>query len=152
VKRYDIEHCGTAYIGQFGNQNQFWAQVVAVFRKPSAVSAVGEDEWKTRKCWYAILHKFDVQGNHLATDFKFIGTTADGESVILPEAERQKDNFIQALGPVSFEDIAIRLFGVEIDGHVFGMVDSSSSEWGDSATMEPGDLVFSAPWDGEYDT
>lgn len=155
VKRYDIGHSGTQYIGKYGKGNQFWGQVVATFRKPDVMPndvASSADEWPFRKCWYAILHKFDSSGMHLGTEHKFTGTTADGEGGVVAEAETHMKNFIDALGPVKFGNIAIRLFKVEIDGTVFGMVDTSSEEWGDTATMEPGDLVFYPPWNGEYDT
>lgn len=155
VKRYDIGHSGTQYIGKYGKGNQFWGQVVATFRKPDVMPndvTPSADEWQSRKCWYAILHKFDSRGKHLGTEYKFTGTTADGESAVCDQAEVHMNNFISALGPVKFGNIAIRLFKIEIDGHVFGMIDTSSEEWGDTATMEPGDLVFYPPWDGEYDT
>lgn len=153
VKRYDIDHSGTQYIGKYGKGNQFWGQVVASFRKTVVpMDAAHADDWRSRKSWYAILHKFDSRGNHLGTDHKFTGTTADGEDAACDLAEMHMKNFIGALGPVKFGNIAIRLFKVEIDGSVFGMLDTSSEEWGDTATMEPGDLVFYPPWNGEYDT
>ncbi len=152
VKRYDIDHSGTKYIGKYGKGNQFWAQVVAAFRKVTLDGTAAPDDWQSRKCWYAILHKFDSRGNHLGTDYKFSGTTADAEDAVLDEAKLHMDKFIEALGPVKYGNISIRLFKVEIDGNVFGMVDSSTEEWGDIATMEPGDLVFYPPWNGEYDT
>lgn len=153
VKRYTTGYSG--FIGKYDHGAQFWGQVVAAFRSPvtdTVVGNVASDEWRWRKCWYAILHKFDRHGNHLGTDYKFTGTTADGESAVTNEAKLCMDNFIKALGPVEFGDIAIRLFKVEIDGHTFGMIDTSSHQWGDTVTMEPGDLVFYPPWDGEYDT
>ncbi len=155
VKRYDIGCSGTQYIGKYGKGNQFWGQVVAAFREPNVMPtdiAQSTDDWQSRKCWYAILHKFDSRGNHLGTEYKFTGTTADGETKACDQAEMHMNNFIGALGPVKFGNIAIQLFNVEIDGNVFGMVDTSSEELGDTATMEPGCLVFYPPWDGEYDT
>ncbi|HEY9734341.1 MAG TPA: hypothetical protein V6C89_20685 [Drouetiella sp.] len=152
VKWYEPGIGYSAYMGQFGNGKQFWGHVVASFAPPTVVAPTDPIEWTTRKCWYAILHKFDKEGNHLGTDYKFAGTTADGEVAVLASASKYMNNFIEALGPVVFGDIAIRLFHIEIDGHTFGMIDSSSEECGATATMEPADLVFSAPWDGEYDT
>lgn len=155
VKRYDIRHSGTQLIGKYGKGNQFWGQVVAAFRKPDAMPngiTPSVSDWPSRKCWYAILHKFDSRGNYLGTDHKFAGTTADGEQAVLAQAEVHMNNFIGTLGPVKFGNIAIRLFKIDIDGHTFGMIDTSSEEWGDTATMEPGSLVFFPPWNGEYDT
>lgn len=151
VKRYVQSY--SKYIGKYADGNQFWGQVVATFRKPSNTvndGAVGPDEWKFRKCWYAVLHKFDATGRHLETKHKFMGT--DGETGVLAEAEREMKNFIKSLGRVRYGDIAIGLFSVEIDGSTFGMVETSSKESGDQITMEPGDLVFYPPWNGDYDT
>lgn len=151
VKRHLHEHSGTKYIGQYAKGNQFWGRVVADFRAPSS-DADASDDWESRKRWYAILHKFDSNGNHLGTDYKFTGTTADGEVDVWDLAKSHMDNFISSLGPVRYGDISIKLFKVEIDGTAFGMIDTSTEEWGDAVTMEPGDLVFNPPWDGQYDT
>ncbi|RTL37018.1 MAG: hypothetical protein EKK48_25150 [Candidatus Melainabacteria bacterium] len=120
VKRFDIECSGTKYIGKYAHGNQFWAQVVATFRNPIAaqLGADAVNDWRSRKCWYAILHKFDAQGNHLGTDYRFTGTTADDEAVAFEEAIRHMNRSISALGRVKFGDIAIRLFKIEIDGSV----------------------------------
>ena len=60
------------------------------------------------------------------------------------------------LGPIDWADIKIKLFRVEIDGTTFGMVDVSEPdegpEWADRVSMVPGDLLFTAPWDGNYCT
>jgi hypothetical protein len=63
---------------------------------------------------------------------------------------------VAALGAVEYADIEICLFRVEIDGQVFGLVDVSRPEEGpafaERVAMEPGNLLFRAPWDGSYDT
>ncbi len=131
----------------FGKRNQFWARVAAEFSNENT-----DASWEERKCWYAILHTFDSKGIHLETKAQMVGTTADGESDVLDKAEKVMDSFVSELGPVKYENISIRLFHVMVDGHKFGMIDTSSEEWGDQTSMEPGDLVFYPPWTGDYDT
>lgn len=131
----------------FGKRNQFWARVAAVFSNGNA-----EQAWEERKIWYAILHTFDSAGNHIETKTEKIGATADGESGVLDRAEKVMMSYIDSLDSVKYGNIAIRLFDVIVDGHKFGMLDSSSEEYGDQTSMEPGDLVFYPPWTGDYDT
>lgn len=131
----------------FGKRNQFWARVAAEFSNENR-----DAPWEERKYWYAILHTFDSKGFHLETKAQKIGTTAEGESRVLEEAKKVMDSFIEALGSVEYGNISIRLFHVLVDGHKFGMLDTSSEEYGEQTSMEPGDLVFYPPWTGDYDT
>jgi uncharacterized cupin superfamily protein len=52
---------------------------------------------------------------------------------------------------LEYDDIAIRLFHVEVDGIVFGLVDETDEDGG-YVEFKPGDLAFTEPWDGSYDT
>lgn len=131
----------------FGKRNQFWARVAAEFSNEKT-----DETWEQRKHWYAILHTFDSKGNHLETKAERIGATADGEGEVLDRAEKVMMSYIESLDSVKYGNIAIKLFDVIVDGHKFGMVDSSSEEYGDQTSMEPGDLVFYPPWTGDYDT
>lgn len=146
---------GSEYIGRWGDGKQFWAQVVASFSKPDdeqSVDTSSEENWRKKKRWYAILHTFDESGNHLETEYEYMGTTADGETQVCEAASAKMESFISKLGPVKYGNIAIKLFQVSIDENLFGMVDSSSEEFGDSTTMEPNGLCFHAPWNGNYDS
>ena len=131
----------------FGKRNQFWARVAAEFSNENT-----DQSWEERKCWYAILHTFDGKGFHLETRAEKIGTTADGELEVLEKADKVMLSFIDSLDSVKYGNISIRLFHVMVDGHRFGMLDTSSEEFGDQTSMEPGDLVFYPPWTGDYDT
>lgn len=143
-----VSRIGDDQMGSYGDNNQFWGQVVAAFSPITAAEA----DWQTRKRWYAVLHKFDSDGHHIGTDHQFVGTSADGEAQILEDAENILLGYVSALPKVVLGDISIRLFQLEIDGARFGMLDSSNEEFGDSVTMEPADFVFYPPWNGEYDT
>jgi hypothetical protein len=59
---------------------------------------------------------------------------------------------IEALGPVQYGNIAIRLFTIRVDGIEFGLLDQSNRDCGDIAVMKPISLTFYPPWDGNYDT
>jgi len=135
------------------DDNQFWGRVVASF---AGIPKPPPARWEPYKRWYAVLHKFDGQGRHIETDHWFAGTTADGEREVCKRANARLDEMVAALGPVESADIEIELFRVEIDGGVFGLVDVSEPEEGpefaDRVAMEPGNLLFCAPWDGNYDT
>jgi len=131
----------------FGKRNQFWARVAAEFSNENA-----DQDWEARKIWYAILHTFDSKGNHLESKTERIGATAEGEADVLEKAEKAMMSFIDGLDSVKYGNIAIKLFDVIVDGHKFGMLDTSSEEYGDQTSMEPGDLVFYPPWTGDYDT
>src|SRR5438105_2506503 len=48
--------------------NQFWGQVVASF---STSPKPTPPDWESYKRWYAVLHKFDGWGRHIATDHWF---------------------------------------------------------------------------------
>jgi formate hydrogenlyase regulatory protein HycA len=135
------------------HDNQFWGQVVASF---STMPQPRPTDWRPYKRWYAILHKFGPWGKHLGTEHWFAGTTADGEREVCEQASTKLDEMVAALGPVEYADIEIELFQVEIDGGVFGLIDASTPEDGpefaERVVMMPGDLLFHAPWDGNYDT
>jgi formate hydrogenlyase regulatory protein HycA len=133
--------------------NQFWGRVVAAFTPTPKVPGEG---WRPHKRWYAVLHKFDGWGRHIGTAHWFAGTSANGEREVVARASSRLDEMVAGLGPVEFDDIQIRLFQVEIDGIRFGMIDVSEPEAGpefaDRVAMEPGNLLFHAPWDGGYCT
>jgi hypothetical protein len=139
----------SGYIGQYQGENQFWGQIVAQFAHDMPHPPPSNLE--PYKRWYAVLHKFDCEGHHIGTDCSFIGTTADGEPGVFAAATETLNNFIAVLEPVQYGDIAIRLFQLEIEQNIFGLIDISDGP-DEAVAMMPGDLVFYDPWDGNYDT
>jgi hypothetical protein len=142
----------TENVGRYGDEgDQFMAFVVATLPE-----IVGSD-WQNHKRWYAVLHTFDADGNHLSTDARFAGVTADGEAQVGERAWGWIDEMLAALEPITRMDIEARLFSVTVDGYAFGLIDTShiSEEDGsitESVTLLPNDFMFFEPWDGEYDT
>lgn len=130
---------------------QFMGFVVATLPSPAP------ENWQAAKTWYAVLHRFDAEGEHTGTQAEAFGTTADGEDEVIERASARVDEWIAALANVEFGDVAVNLFEVEVDGSEFGLVDTTWEADDDEelfvqATLVPNDLVFQEPWDGTYDT
>jgi formate hydrogenlyase regulatory protein HycA len=113
--------------------------------------ASGKTPWEGRKRWYAVLHTFDARGNHLATEARFAGTTADGESEAIERARGMGEELLATLGEYRLCNVRIKLFCVQIDGIRFGLVDTSYDRKR-SITLYPNDLYFTPPWNGLYST
>ena len=47
--------------------------------KGRTISLGSRGDWPKRKCWYAILHRFDLDGNPLGPEALVADTTAGGE-------------------------------------------------------------------------
>lgn len=145
-----IEDYYTEYIGSCDSgHKQFWGQVCSSL----GGEAYDADKWESQRRWYTIMHIFDAAtGKHIETKNWFAGLSADGEDLVIKRARAKLQDYIQGLGEVVYEDIAVSLFHVEIDNDVFGLVDASKREWlGDLVLMLPEGLAFSSPWDGNYD-
>jgi len=113
--------------------------------------------------WYAYVHRFDRDGTHIGSEFRFIATMPPDAPHLGPaereRGERELAALLDTLDGRQFGDIAIRLFHVEHDGIVFGLVDETGryredEEEEDDGSVElyPEGLGFHEPWDGEYDT
>jgi hypothetical protein len=116
----------TDCLGRFGDKQQFMG--FAFFlesgqRRPAAV-----------------LHRFDANGEHLGSEI--------WETSTMVSCERSLAEAVAKLPQVKAGHILIRPFSVELNGIEFGLVA------GDDESLEyvPYGLVFSAPWNGTYDT
>lgn len=140
----------TSRIGSY-DDGQFMGFVVAHLPESPP------DDWASVKRWFAVLHRFNGEGVHRDTRAECLGTSADGEDEVIGRARTRLDEWIGELGSVEYGDVEVNLFEAEIDGAVFGLVDTT---WEDEeegaviveATLVPNDLVFTEPWDGTYDT
>lgn len=134
-------------IGHY-RDGQFLAFVVAGIQgQPSG------DDWKSRKRWYAVLHRFDHDGNHTNSDIWFAGSTADGENAVIKRAAERCDEWLADLPDRQFGDVAIKTFAVTVDDIVFGLIDETDDEEaGGYVELYPSELGFSEPWDGHYES
>jgi len=137
----------TDQIGRYAD-GQFFACVTAAF--PTGFKF--GDDWPTHKRWYAVLHRFDRDGHHRGSEIRYTGTSAEGEREVNDRAEQVLAGWLADLPEPTFGDISIRLFSVEVDDVVFGLVDESDDTRGEHVELYPNQLGFYPPWDGEYDT
>ncbi|MGW0433429.1 hypothetical protein ACWDV4_12950 [Micromonospora sp. NPDC003197] len=161
----------TDQIGRYAD-GQFFACVTAAFPEGLRIG----DDWPEHKRWYAVLHRFDHDGHHRGSEIWYAGTTAQGEQDVIDRAEQVLAGWLAVLPEPIFGDIAVRLFSVEVDGVVFGLVDESDAERGsdgercsggercsdgeccfggergEHVELYPNQLGFYPPWNGEYDT
>ncbi|MFF9342349.1 hypothetical protein ACF1CG_21705 [Streptomyces sp. NPDC014773] len=148
---YEPDH-RTSTIGRWDG-GQFFASVTAAFPEGWTM----DDDWRERKRWYAVLHRFDRAGGHLGSSIASTGTTAQGERGAIDAADTLLDGWLDALPGRRYESIAIAPFAVRFEGALFGLVvedrggdgEGGEREW---AELHPDGLGFSAPWDGLYDT
>ncbi len=142
-----VEDYWTHDIGRHDSGNQFMAFIVAILPIPYG------SNWAEHKRWYAVLHTFDEQGNHVQTQANFMGVTADGENAVVDKARAKRDEVLGGLRDIQYCDVAIKLFSVTIDGAVFGLVDVTEPEdEHELVELMPNQLVFYPPWDGTFDT
>ncbi len=136
----------TSTIGRYDG-GQFFGSVTATLEDGGGA----DDDWFRAKRWYAVLHRFDAGGGHTGSEIWFAGTSEE-EGASIDRAEAHLADLLDALPGRAYGDIAVKLFQVEADGHVFGLVDGSEAYDGDHAELLPDDLGFDPPWDGCYDT
>jgi len=137
----------TDTIGSY-DEGQFFGSVTATLEDGTG----NRSDWPRFKRWYAVLHRFDADGAHSGSQIWFAGTSED-ERASIDRAEKRLGEWLEDLPGRTFGDIAIKLFHVEVDGHVFGLVDHSEHYEGkDHAEFLPDTLGFDPPWDGFYDT
>lgn len=145
IKILREEEYHTQYIGKYNDEKQFMAFIVGV-PLDTRVSSIRQ---KLR--WYAVLHRFDSDGNHLGTQAIFLGTKPFVNQ--LDNAQAKFAEMLAQLGPLTYCDVEVKLFSTRIDGQEFGLVDASVAEEDyRSVELVPNGLAFFPPWDGTYET
>jgi formate hydrogenlyase regulatory protein HycA len=152
-------------VGSYGNGNQYMAFLTGAFPVDWHIGKYSSEyirtRWDEHKQWYAVLHRFDADGNHLGTEARSGGTTADGEREAIKRADKELTRMLNSLGSRETCDVWVRPFGVEIDGYLFGLiyncVDAEDPDDPGATVeyvmLEPNGIMFHAPWDsGEYST
>jgi len=140
----------TDTIGTYGS-GQFFASVTGSGPETESYGEASPTDWQKDKRWYAVLHLFDKNGRHVDSRIECLGTTADGESRVIPDAETRMSSWLGDLADVTYTDITVRPFKVTHEDRTFGLV---ASEDGGEPSYEflPGGISFYPPWDGSYDT
>jgi hypothetical protein len=152
-------------VGQYGEGNQFMAFVTGAMPKDwwsgNRPPEYLRTRWAEHKRWYAVLHRFGPGGEHLGTEARSGGTTAEGEAEAIDRADRELAAMLSSVTPFRPCDIRVRPFAVEIDGYFFGLVykcvdaeaPNDPSVKDEYVMLEPNDIMFHPPWDsGEYST
>jgi hypothetical protein len=129
-------------------RGQFLASVTGAFRGSVKHGPEGDEPMR----WYSVLHVFDPDGNYVESDIWFVGTTADGQRETVQRAEEHLSSLLGELPDREYRDVAVRLFRVDFDGVVFGLIDESDPDRGDWVELYPDCLGFHKPWNGLYDT
>jgi hypothetical protein len=134
-------------IGRY-TQGQFLGSVIAAYAKDYDLRSYRSD-WPDHQRWYSVLHLFDHDGSHRSSDIWYAGT---GQGAPQERAFARLEEGVDALPGRTYGDIAIRLFRVEVDDVVFGLIDQSDELGFDCVVLQPNDWGFYPPWDGRYDT
>jgi hypothetical protein len=147
-------------IGRLPDGTQFMAFITGAF--PTGQKYHLGDDWQQRKKWLAVVHRFDADGNHLATEARLGAFDSAGQKVATDKALTHLETMYAELCAEvqpEFCDIWVRLFSVEIDNVTYGLfyeqsdeedleIGEERQEW---AMLEPQNIMFHPPWDsGEY--
>lgn len=127
--------------------------------------------WGRQSREFLALYLFDEEGDLVDAQIDDLGTRADlvgaAAARVLPAnvaptnepVEERITERLEALGPVTYEDIAVKPFELERHGVQFGLIPRLSDDEDPPAgrcvyvVLEPGDyMAFTPPWTGEYDT
>ena len=138
-----IEDYHTHYLGKAEQALQFWGYVTFLWK---VLPKDFDGDWKDNRHEYAVLHLFDTEG-YLETRHWHGGTT---NQVADSTLDSKLKNMISELGEVVYCDIEVKLFQIEIDGEVFGLV--PEDQYGFIELQPNSTIAFSAPWDGSYST
>jgi hypothetical protein len=145
-------------IGRLPDGTQFMAYVTGAF--PGGLKYPDpRSDWRTKKRWLAVIHRFDSEGNHLASETRVGGYDIEGRDIAGDKAWNELEEMYTALaagGKIELCDIWVTPFSVEIDGVIHGLFyehhkhDDMDYE---CVMLEPRDIMFHPPWDsGEYST
>ncbi|MBX9585559.1 MAG: hypothetical protein K2X87_35070 [Gemmataceae bacterium] len=148
------------HVGRYDGGNQFPGYVAYAppkFYHTEEITLDGQVIYREHTNCFAVLHRFDATGRHLASDIERVaGTRTSGE-----QDWAKLDGMIAGLGPTEFCDIRVKPFRLEVDGVAHGLIyecvdaedpdDPAATD--EYVMLEPNDIMFHPPWDsGEYST
>jgi len=117
-------------------------------------------DWRQRKSWNAVIHRFDSDGNHIGSEAKRGGYDIEGRDVAGDKAWEHLQTMLAEIGLQNPQlcDIYIKLFAAEIDDVTYELeyvhgADEDNGEEYEYVMLWPNDIMFHPPWDsGEYST
>lgn len=139
-------------VGVDKSGNQFMGFVTGAFPKANPYPSANDD-WEHLKRWYAVMHLFDIEGNHIRSDIRFTGTTAAGQDEAIQKAIDELASMFSKIDRPGKHDISVKLFSVEHEGYQFGLIFEIGDEGHESVLLQPNDIMFHPPYDGvDYST
>lgn len=132
----------THFIGTTKDNKQFFGYETFAFP-----DGIPETDWEDKRQEYVVLYIFDQDGNHIETRSFRVGNTksTNGEQI-----RKKLLEMIEQLGPIEYENIAVKPFTSVIDGIEFGLIPDNEYE---SIELQPSSTIaFFEPWNGDYDT
>jgi len=139
-------------VGVDGTGNQFMGFVTGAFPHNNYPDL--DQDWRGIKRWYAVMHHFGADGNHLRTEAWCAGTSADDFEVGEAAFQRLDQMFGAIVRPVQ-RPIRVRPFSYSDGVYLFELFpEQDPDESGRTAYvwLQPNDVMFHNPWDGEYST
>jgi formate hydrogenlyase regulatory protein HycA len=149
-------------VGRLPDGTQFMAFVTGAF--PSGTPYLAKvDDWRNKKRWLAVIHRFDADGNPIGSESRLGGFDSEGRQAAGDKAFAHLENMyaeLTAQGAPEFCDIRVKPFSLELDGVTHGLLYEQSeeeplpgkerTEW---VVLQPREIMFHPPWDsGEYST
>jgi hypothetical protein len=147
-----LTKAGARLVGQKVTGGQFLGIVGAIEEDDD------DEDWEERKHWFAFLHVFDSDGEHVHATYEHFGTSNEGEDDIVEKAQQwlaeQLEELFVKHKP---KDISVESFCVEIetpwdDDIEVGLIESDEDDE-DHPCIEviPGDVRLIPPWDGTFE-
>jgi len=138
-----MEDYHTHYLGKTNDGKLFFGSETFTLKKPHW--EVQPESQSQNRIDLAILYLFDKEGKFSA--FKHWSTDKDKER---QNITKKLEEMISKIKPLTFCDIEIETFEINIDGIKCGLIPNEESE---TIDLHPSNTIsFQEPWDGEYYT
>ncbi len=138
-----MEEYHTHYLGKTGEGKLFFGNVTFAYKKP--IRELTPEERNKHRTELAILYLFDKNGKF--SEYKYWSTEKDRER---QSVWKEMEKLVAELGQVTFCNIEVETFEINIDGIKCGLIPNKESV---SIDLFPSNTIsFQEPWDGEYYT
>jgi hypothetical protein len=117
----DAEYGRFTHVGKYGGGNQFMGYVTYAspkFYHTEELSEDGQLHFREHTNCFAVLHRFDSAGVHLATEVERVEGTKDTSE----EDWAKLEEMIGRLGDIELCDIRVRPFRIDVGRVVHGLI------------------------------